>query len=213
GLGQWQAMQEILPVMQKAGLIDVPRAQILQSQAAVSQISLCKDQEQLQRTWMSFPRAMQKSAEIIRPFAERAARLGAGDLNEPIIRASLKKTWDTSLLIPYGDPAAADANQRMKQCEKWLQDHPDDANLHLALGRLCGREELWGKARYHMIRSLELGPTAAGYDSLGQLLEHQGELELAMASFRNALRMSQGDKPLPLPGNLMRLVAPDSTAV
>lgn len=207
-LGQWQAMQEILPVMQKAGLIDVARAHTLQSQAAVAQIDLCADRDALQQAWLSFPKAMQKSAEIILPFAERAARLGAGDLNESVIRASLKSEWNSSLLIPYGDPAAMDANQRMKQCEKWLQNHPDDANLHLALGRLCGREELWGKARYHMIRSLELGPTASGYDSLGQLLERQGDLELAMASFRNALRMSQGEKPLPLPGNLIRLSPP-----
>ena len=207
-LGQWQAMQDILPVMQKAGLIDVPRAQTLQNQAAVAQISQCKDREQLERTWLSFPKGMQKSAELVRPFAEKAARLGAGDLSENIIRASLKNEWDSTLLIPYGDPAATDANQRMKQCEKWLKDHPEDASLHLALGRLCGREELWGKARYHMIRSLELGPTAAGYDSLGQLLERQGELEVAMASFRNALRMSQGEKPLPLPGDQFRLAAP-----
>ena len=71
-------------------------------------------------------------------------------------------------------------------------DHPDDARLHLALGRLCAREELWGKARFHMIRSLELEPTVTGYDSLGQLMERQGNLELAMACFRNALRMNMG---------------------
>ena len=73
--------------------------------------------------------------------------------------------------------------------------------LHLTLGRLCAREELWGKARHHMIRSLEIEPTVGGYDSLGQLLERKGELEIAMACFRNALRMNQGKEPLPLPGS------------
>jgi HemY protein len=97
---------------------------------------------------------------------------------------------------------------RLKQCEKWLQDHPDDAFLHLALGRLCARDELWGKARHHMIKSLELDASIAGYDALGQLLERQGELELAMACFRNALRMGQGEKPQPLPGEQQRLNAP-----
>jgi uncharacterized protein HemY len=59
-----------------------------------------------------------------------------------------------------------------------------------------------------MIRSLELEPMVAGYDSLGQLLERQGELELAMACFRNALRMNMGEKPLPLPSEQVRLNAP-----
>ncbi|HSM68976.1 MAG TPA: hypothetical protein VK830_04610, partial [Xanthomonadales bacterium] len=108
-----------------------------------------------------------------------------------------------------GDPGAGNASQRLKQCEKWLQSHPDDASLHLALGRLCAGEEIWGKAREHLIRSLELVPSSSGYDALGQLLERQGDLELAMASFRNALRLNQGKQALPLPGGQARLAPPD----
>ena len=46
-----------------------------------------------------------------------------------------------------------------------------------------------------------------GYDTLGQLLERKGELELSMVCFRNALRMSQGKEPLPLPGQQVKLEA------
>ena len=48
----------------------------------------------------------------------------------------------------------------------------------------------------------------AGYDALGQLLERKGELEVAMACFRNALRLNQGIDPQPLPGELARVGAP-----
>ena len=57
-----------------------------------------------------------------------------------------------------------------------------------------------------MIKSLELEPSSLGYDSLGQLLERQGELEPAMTCFRNALRMNQGQEPLPT--GVARLSAP-----
>lgn len=207
-LGRWQDMQDILPVMQKAGLIDEGRAQELKNQAAVAQISQCQDLEHLNATWQAFLKPMRTSAENVMAFAEKATQLGGTELTESVLRASLKQNWDSALLIPYGRAGAGDANQRMKQCEKWLEAHPEDARLHLALGRLCAHEELWGKARHHMIRSLELEPSVGGYDSLGQLLERQGDLELAMASFRNALRMNQGEKPLPLPGNQIRLAAP-----
>ena len=81
--------------------------------------------------------------------------------------------------------------------------------LHLAMGRLCAVEQLWGKAREHMIRSLELEPSTIGYDSLGQLLERLGELETAAACFRNALRMNQGKQPDPLPGDPVKLNPPE----
>ena len=103
-----------------------------------------------------------------------------------------------------------DRGTRLHQCEKWLLEHPEDPWLHLALGRLCARDELWGKARQHMVRSLEIEPTVSGYDALGQLLERKGELEASMTCFRNALRLSQGKEPLPLPGDLARLEAPSA---
>ena len=129
------------------------------------------------------------------------------DLSEPVISASLKHEWNPALVQRYGDPGADDRSKRLKQCEKWLKLHPDDAGLHLVLGRLCAGESLWGKAREHMIKSLELEPSSLGYDAFGQLLERQGELELAMACFRNALRMNQGQSPEPLPTTTARLSA------
>ncbi len=212
-LGRWQAMQDILPLMQKTGLIDEQRAQVLKDRAAVAQLSLCKDLEQLKSDWQSFPKSMRKSAEIVLAFAGKANELGAPELTENVVRTSLKQEWNPALLLPYASPGPDDAGKRLKQCEKWLLDHPDDAGLHLALGRLCAREQLWGKARFHMIRSLELQPAVAGYDALGQLLERQGDLELAMACFRNALRMNQGEQPLPLPGDQARLSAPGNPNV
>ncbi len=184
------------------------RMQTLKNQAAAARLGKCEDLEQLQSTWQSLPKAMKKSAQIVLAFAQTAARLGAPEQSESILRASLRQQWDSALLMPYGNPGPTDAGQRLKQCEKWLIGHPDDARLHLALGRLCAREQLWGKARHHMIRSLELEPTVAGYDALGQLLERQGDLEQATACFRNALRMNQGELPVPLPADHARLKAP-----
>jgi HemY protein len=207
-LGRWQSMLDILPLMQKTGLIDQQRAQDLKNQAAVSQLAQCQDVQQLQSTWQSLPRLMHKSTATVLAFAEKAAQLGAPELNESILRASLKQQWDAALLVPYGSPGPDDAAVRLKQCEKWLPEHADDASLHFALGRLCAREQLWGKARQHLVRSLELQATVAGYDALGQLFERQGDLELAMAAFRNALRMNKGEQPLPLPRDQARLNAP-----
>jgi HemY protein len=209
-LGEWDALLKLLPAMQKAGVVDEEKAADLRQQAVIADLERCRDREDLLARFRSLPRQIQRSAEVAGAFADQALQLGAPELTEEVIRNSLKVEWVSSLLIPYGEPGPDDGSRRLKQCEKWLQSHADDHWLHLALGRLCAREELWGKARQHMIRSLELEPTVLGYDTLGQLLERKGELELSMTCFRNALRMSQGKEPVPLPGEQVKLQAPGS---
>jgi HemY protein len=207
-LGEWDALLKLLPTMQKAGIVDDEQAVELKQQAAVASLQRSRDAADLETHFRSLPRQMQRSAEVVGAFADQALQLGAPGLTEEVIRNSLKVEWESSLLIPYGEPGPDDSIRRLKQCEKWLQSHPEDHWLHLALGRLCAREELWGKARQHMIRSLESEPTVLGYDTLGQLLERKGELEASMICFRNALRLTQGKEPIPLPGEQVKLQSP-----
>lgn len=209
---RWQDLQGLLPAMRKGGLIDETEAQDWSVRAATAGLQQCQDLSSLDTAWQALPKSMRSEPETVAAYANRASRLDGSDRTEAIIRAALKSQWHSNLLIPYGDPKAGDTALRIRHCEKWLPDHPEDANLHLALGRLCAREELWGKARTHMIRSLELQPSVGAYDSLGQLLERRGELELAAACFRNALRMSQGEAPIPLPSDIKRLTASASPA-
>ncbi len=208
-LGRWEDLQELLPQLRKADVLSEEQIAELQQDIARHQLSGAADAESLEAAWKALPRAMKKDPRSVEVYAERAGELERADLAESVLRASLKDSWNPALVLRYGDPGAGDAGQRLKQCEKWLLKHPEDPALHMALGRLCAGQRLWGKARSHLIKSLELEPTAAGYDALGQLLERQGELELAMACFRNALRMTQGRAPEPLPADTARLAAPE----
>lgn len=211
-LGDWDPLQELLPVLRKTGVLNEEQAQVLQEEIAVNKLRSAANSEELQAAWKQLPRAVVQHAAVVEAFAVAATKLGQTDLAEPAIATSLKNAWSPSLILRYGDPASGDRIKRIKQCEKWLQQYPADASLHLALGRLCAGESLWGKAREHMVRSLELEASSLGYDAFGQLLERRGELELAMACFRNALRMHQGQAPKPLPLSAARLSAPQETA-
>lgn len=204
-LGDWDEMQALLPVLKKAGVFDEQQSLEAQQEVAVKKLQSVSSVEELQSAWKLIPKVMRLHAAVANAYALTASRLGQGEMAEPVITASLKNLWNPSLVLRYGDPASSDRSKRMKQCEKWLIDHPNDAGLHLGLGRLCAGESLWGKAREHLVKSLELEPSSLGYDALGQLMERQGELELAMECFRNALRMNQGLAPKPLPGGVARL--------
>jgi HemY protein len=206
-LGNWDELQVLLPSLVKTGVLDDDQARDLQEEIATNKLRSAVDADELQAAWKKLPRAMRHHAPIVDAFAAAASRLDRADLSERMISSALKKEWNPALVLRYGDPSADDRSTRLQQCEKWLKQRPEDAGLHLALGRLCAAESLWGKAREHMVKSLELEPSSLGYDAFGQLLEHQGELELAMACFRNALRMNQGQQPEPLPAKLARLTA------
>ena len=207
-LGHWDELQAMFPALARSGVLNEQQLDDLKIKVAENRLSTAEDADQLQAAWKKLPRAMRREVRVIEVFAEQAGRLERAEMAEPVLRASLKSQWVPALVLRYGDPGAGHVAQRLKQCEKWLQQHPDDAALHLALGRLCAGEEIWGKARQHLIRSLEIEPSSAGYDALGQLLERQGDLEPAMACFRNALRLNQGKAAIPLPGDQARLTPP-----
>jgi HemY protein len=203
--GQWAELQILLPAMLKAGVVDEISALKMRQDTSVSELQKCDDLASLKATWQRLPKAMKQTVEVIRVFAEQAVKLGGAELNEQVLRNSIRKEWNPALLIPYGDPGAEDTSKRLKHCEKWLNTHPNDPALHLAMGRLCASEKLWGKARTHLVKSLEIEPSVGGYDSLGQLLERKGEVEASLVCFRNALRLSQGKTPEPLPQERVKL--------
>lgn len=207
-LGAWDELLAMLPALGKAGVLDDDQLTDLKEEISVNKLRSATNVDELQAAWKKLPRAMRAHTAVVEAFAIAAAGLERADLAEPVITASLKKDWSPALILRYGDPGADDRLKRLKQCEKWLNQRPEDAGLHLALGRLCAGESLWGKAREHLVKSLEIEPSSLGYDAFGQLLEHQGELELAMACFRNALRINQGQSPEPLPSGAARLSAP-----
>jgi HemY protein len=207
-LGEWDELQALLPALRKADVLDDDQLRALREEVAVNKLKSVKSAEDLQAAWKKLPKAMRLHNAVAEAFAVTASGMGQAGMAEPVITASLKDHWSPSLVLRYGDPSTQDSQKRLKQCEKWLKQRPEDAALHLALGRLCAGESLWGKAREHMVRSLELEPSSLGYDAFGQLLEHQGEMEPAMACFRNALRMNQGQPPEPLPAGTARLNAP-----
>jgi HemY protein len=83
--------------------------------------------------------------------------------------------------------------------ETLLETHPHDPGLLLALGRLCLRAKLWGKARGYLEASISTdGPTPA-YRELGHLLEQLGEHETALEVYRRGLAGTGGPEPVALP--------------
>lgn len=76
---------------------------------------------------------------------------------------------------------------RIAQAERWLQQRPEDAGLLLALGRMCVRQRLWGKAQSYLEASLAVEDSQAGHLELARLDDRLERVDEANRHYRAAI--------------------------
>jgi HemY protein len=122
---------------------------------------------------------------------------GQTDEAEAIIRKALNREWSEELIRLYADLEATDQAKLLRRAEAWLQTRPEDAALLLVAGRLCVRNELWGKARSYFESSIAIRPSPEAWHELGQLLIRMDEADAASAAFQKGLTLSYGGADVP----------------
>ncbi|WIM06885.1 MAG: heme biosynthesis protein HemY [Candidatus Nitricoxidivorans perseverans] len=147
---------------------------------------LRQDAPRLLRYWRDLP-----AAERLEPrmaLAGASALAAAGDCIEAarIVEDALDERWDSSLIAAYAGCEGGDVLARIAHAEKWLTQHPKDARLLFALGRLCRQKQLWGKAESYLEASLAIEPSRAAYIELAQLLDQLERPEEAGRHYRTA---------------------------
>lgn len=209
--GDWASVEQLLPELRRhKALPDSALTAIEQRvylgllQSAGKNVrSLGSDQAalaELQQIWQRLPKAARLQPEYASAYARLLILAQEHDQAEILLRHALKEHWSTSLVELYGLAAPADRQAQLLHTQRWLQDHPEDAELQLALGRICLRNELWGQARDHFQQSLQLRPTPAAYAELGRLFTHLGEHNHGAEHFRQGLLLTTHGLPsLPMP--------------
>ena len=84
----------------------------------------------------------------------------------------------------------ADATRQLETAERWLVAHSQDATLLYALGRLCERQPLWGKAQTYLEASLALDDHWRARVALGEMLAKLDRRAEADAHLAAALRLA-----------------------
>ena len=77
---------------------------------------------------------------------------------------------------------------QIENCEAWIRQRPNDAELALALGSLCLKQKLWGKAQRYLEEALsdasEPRMVREAHLKLAQMHEALGQQEEAAAHYR-----------------------------
>jgi HemY protein len=70
-----------------------------------------------------------------------------------LIESTLSNDYRPSLVLRYADLNEPPARDRLGRAERWLSTQGEEPALLEALGKLCAKEELWGKAEDFLVRA------------------------------------------------------------
>lgn len=200
GQQDWDKLVDLLPQLRKHNLLGESELAQIERETHVRRLRAATSAHQLTVAWQALPVPLRDNRELLWLYVARQVELDDHPGAEKSALRGLKQGWDAQLVRQYGLIAGENPSRQLTQAERWLADHPDDAQLLLSLGRLCLRDRLWGKARDYFERSYKLDPGAEVCAELGRLLLALGEPKVAAAYYREGLSLLEPGLPdLPQP--------------
>ena len=186
----WDQVLLLLPQLEKRDGIEAVQAEQLRINAHIENIKRKAHQaEALKAYWSKLSTQEKTNSKISLAAARYFLALGGVKEAREILEDSLAKHWDSDLVELYGQCADKDVVKQIERAENWLKEHPRDPHLLLALGRLCARQELWGKAQSYVEASLSLEMTREAHLALAQLLEKMNKTDEACKHYRKSLAL------------------------
>ncbi|GLQ86555.1 heme biosynthesis HemY N-terminal domain-containing protein [Dyella flagellata] len=197
--GDTRRARSALEPLQKSGVMSARAYASLEALVLVASIQAAGDGAVLNTLWSQLPKAQRRAPAVVDAYARRAASYGLVLPAMDEVESALRREWSSQLVETYGALAGNDLEARLRRAEGWLDTHPNDASLLLALGRMSVRLALWVKARQYLERSLALTPSASAWESLGDTYMGMDDATLAQRCYRNAIAMVRGESPQLLP--------------
>lgn len=200
---EWPQLCELLPEVRKKKLFKQEPLAIIEFKAysGCLKSAALSDADSLEKAWSKLPKACQTDAEYILYYIGLITRYQHESKHvEQIIVKSLNQQWDPKLIGYYGQLSVQDSSAQLGIAENWLQDYGSSDVLLLALGRICIRLKLWGKAQSYLEASIGIKSTPESCLELANLLsrEELKEPEKACKYFQQGLNDSLEQKRLAL---------------
>jgi len=170
---------------------DPAQAELLRAAAHADALqSFAGDAEGLRTYWNRLSDNDRLLSKIALAGARRFMSVGADREASEILARSLERHWDPQLALAYAECRVPDGTRQLERAERWLQQHSGDAMLLHALGRLCERQQLWGKAQTYYEASIALDDGWRARVALGEMLARLGRHDAANAHLAAALKLA-----------------------
>ena len=198
-LKNWSEVLKLVKTLEKREALHPAVAVRLRQLAAEN---LLRDRrhnaDALLELWQSLSNVERHSPRLADCAAELLIALDRQADARKIVEEALAQNWDARLLRRYPDTAGSDALPLIQKAEAWRKDRPEDGDLLFALGRLCLKQQLWGKAQSFLEAALKSADATQNeplkirsHRALARLHEQLGDGEKAASHYReSALSMN-----------------------
>jgi len=182
-LGHWDEVRRLATALGKRGVLAEVAATQLRITAQIEALrQQAGDAAGLVTCWQRTEDKL--DAQVARTAAKLFIALGDGRRAHQIVESALEAEWGEELILLFADCPDADVLAQIERAEKWLKSRPRDRALLLTLGRLCLRQELWGKAQSCLEASLSEQASRSAHVALAQLFDRIGRPEDANRHYR-----------------------------
>jgi HemY protein len=194
-LGRWEELLHNVRQLRKHKALSAEQAAPALRRAHAERMKqLVGDPSALLSYWQEIPSEELNDRGMVRDVLPLMARAGQAMHVRAQAEQLLDEQWDSDLarLYAYCSSTVDDANACLHKAEAWLEKQPRDAGLLFALGQLCRRTELWGKAQSYLEASLSLDPQVGTHLALAHLFETLERREEAQRHYRAAAEKVAG---------------------
>jgi len=191
GAGRYAEIPPLVDNLVKRKVYGVREGEFVRAAAHAQELAArVLDGEGLRAYWSKLTETEQRKPKIARAAARSFIALGGDREAAELLARSLEREWDSDLVALYAECRPADGAPQLEQAERWLAKHPQDATLLYALGVLCERAQLWGKAQTYFEASLAIENSWRTRVALGELFARLNRDFDANAQLAAALKLA-----------------------
>ena len=189
--GRHSEIPPLVDQLVKRRVYDAAQGDLVRAGAHAEALAdLRQDAAGLRTYWNRLSDADRHNSRVARAGATSFLVLGGDREAAEIIVRCLERGWDSQLTTLYAQCRTPEPTRQLETAEHWLSQHSEDATLLYALGRMCERESLWGKAQTYFEASLALDNHWRVHVALGELHGRLGRDNQANAHLATALKLA-----------------------
>jgi HemY protein len=191
GAGRYADIPPLVDQLVKRKVYGVREGEFVRAAAHAQELNArMLDGEGLRAYWSKLSESEQRNPKIARAAARSFMALGGDREAADVLTKSLEREWNSELVELYAECRPADGAPQLEQAERWLAKHRDDAALLYALGVLCERAQLWGKAQTYFEASLAVEDAWRTRVALGELFARLNRASDANGQLAAALKLA-----------------------
>lgn len=200
-MGDWSSLQKLLHDLNYYKAINPSDMKALEQDVYANllcdfipnpEFTLQEQKDQAGELWELIPRRLHNDAELICGYFDALQQVNDTDRVQLLLVKTINKRWHPELVERFGQLETSAPEKQLLAAEKWLSDHPEDAVLLVALGRICCQLRFWGKARDYFSVALRLQPSADIYLRLADVHAAMGDQIESHNMYKQGLRVSLG---------------------